>query len=53
MKQKKASFIYLPAAIGAAFIWGFLTMPLNRLFFDLEMICSIFKRNNQVQIKLV
>ncbi|OKS89317.1 EamA family transporter [Mucilaginibacter polytrichastri] len=31
MKQKKASFIYLLAAIGAAFIWGFLTIPLKRL----------------------
>lgn len=31
MKQKKASFIYLLAAIGAAFIWGFLTIPLKHL----------------------
>lgn len=31
MAQKKASAIYLLAAIGAAFIWGFLTIPLKRL----------------------
>lgn len=31
MTQKKASFIYLLAAVGAAFIWGFLTIPLKRL----------------------
>jgi len=31
MIQKKASFIYLLAAISAAFIWGFLTIPLKRL----------------------
>jgi len=33
MKQKKASFIYLLAAIGAAFIWGFLIIPLKRLHY--------------------
>lgn len=31
MSQKKSSLIYLMAAISAAFIWGFLTIPLKRL----------------------
>ncbi len=31
MRKNKGSFIYLAAALSAAFIWGFLTIPLKRL----------------------